>query len=206
MADEDDEWLAGRRRRLQPGPVADAFVVPPDVSVHPTAEALRFHGTALAIATLAEEFRKLERSEPGSEAHVGTWTLRVDDNLPMEVRDSEIVLPWHAWGIVASLFRDVAYGYEENPLDFSDSGYLSATGQDGSRRPWPQPDIGVVVEGPIAKDEVIATSTDPASTPPPIDSAALPTGRSYDAVRRQQSTFFSDSNPAGAGRGDPAAH
>ena len=43
-------------------------------------------------------------------------------------REREIILPWHAWGMVGYLLADVAYGYEANPLDFSQTGYIDSSG------------------------------------------------------------------------------
>lgn len=147
---EDDAWLARRKARLQAGPMADDFRLPDEVRVMDDNGVLRLVGPAVAIADLRGEFQKLERSPSGSAAHVGAWTLRVEDDLLMPAHEREIVLPWHAWGIAACVLSDVAYGYEPNPLDFSRTGYLTVEDADtGQHLPWPSPDIGVVVEGDL---------------------------------------------------------
>jgi hypothetical protein len=51
--------------------------------------------------------------------------------------------------MVGILLSDVALGHEPNPFDFSNVGYITVTDQEGQEHPWPQPDIGVIVEGPL---------------------------------------------------------
>ena len=143
----------GRLERMKDmigsGPTAESFVVPQGLSIESSPEALRFRGSAAAVDALENEFDKLARSQPGSEVHIEGWTLRVQEELPEDVEDSTIVLPGFAWEMVGRLFSDVAYDYEPNPFDFSRVGYIIKLDADGQKHRWPQPDIGVIVEGPL---------------------------------------------------------
>jgi hypothetical protein len=104
----------------------------------------------MSVTALRAEFQKFERSPSGSTANAAGWTFRVEDEFIPPERDREIILPWHAWGMVGYLFSDVAYGYEPNPLDFSQTGYITAFDeQAGEQLAWPRPDIGVVVQGEL---------------------------------------------------------
>jgi hypothetical protein len=151
----DDRDLEVRRSRLGLGPSAESFAVPAGLTVETSPEALRFRGSAEAVALLREEFQKLARSQPGAEVHLEGWTFRVQDELPEGDEDAVIVLPWHAWQMVGILLSDVAYGYEPNPFDFSNVGYITLIAEDGTTSPWPRPDIGVVVDGPLLADEPV---------------------------------------------------
>jgi hypothetical protein len=147
----EESRLEWRRSRLVAGLTAESFVVPIGLVVETSPEALRFRGPADAVIALQGEFAKLERSLPGAEAHVDDWTLRVSDEkyADLEPEADVISLPWHAWGMVGSLFSDVAYEYESNPFDFSEVGYIVVLGDEGQKLPWPRPDIGVIVEAPL---------------------------------------------------------
>ena len=147
--------LERRRARLGDGPTAESFAVPAGLTVEASPHALRFRGPADAVARLRGEFRKLARSQPGAEVRVEGWTLRVQDDIPEGVSNAVIVLPWHAWQMVGILLSDVAYGYEPNPFDFSEVGYISLVAEDGTRMPWPRPDIGVIVDGPLLVDRPV---------------------------------------------------
>ena len=140
------EW---RSKRLVAGPTAESFVVPVGLVVESSPEALRFRGPASAVALLDEEFAKLERSEPGAEAHVEGWILRVQEEFPVDVPEHVIVMSWDCWGMAGTILSDVAYGYEMYPSDFSQVGYVAIIDDKGQRHPWPRPDIGVIVEGPL---------------------------------------------------------
>lgn len=145
----DETSLERRRSRIPPGRTAEDFAVPLGLEVETSPEALRFRGRAEAVALLREEFRKLARSPSGAEARVKDWTFRVQDEVPDRLEDAVIVLPWHGWQMVGTLLADVAYGYEPNPFDFSKVGYIVIFDDEGQKRPWPRPDIGVIVDGPL---------------------------------------------------------
>jgi hypothetical protein len=149
---EFERWLEGRRQSLKHGPTAEDFGLPAGLKVESSPEAIRFRGKAEAIGRLRGEFDKLERSPAGSEVHVAGWIFRVEDTYLPDPADNVIRMPWHAWGIAGSVLSDAAYGYESNPLDFSQVGYIVDIAEDGTRTPWPRPDIGVIVEGPLIDD------------------------------------------------------
>ena len=56
-------------------------------------------------------------------------------------------MPWHAWGIAASKFGEVATSFEDSPFDFSECGYIVRIHSDGVTSPAPWPDVGVELVG-----------------------------------------------------------
>jgi hypothetical protein len=134
---------------LGDGPTAGAFSLPPGLVIETFPDALRFRGPANDVARLREEFAKLARSQPGAEVAVGDWFLRVDDQLPERPEAGVIVFPWHVWQMVGILLADAAYGYEPNPVDYSETGSLGAETPPGTWSELEQADIGVIVEGPL---------------------------------------------------------
>lgn len=51
--------------------------------------------------------------------------LKVSDEITLRYNDANYIeMPQQAWGILASKFQDVVEGFEENPFDFNDCGYL----------------------------------------------------------------------------------
>jgi hypothetical protein len=149
FSDFDDWWLERRRSGLGIGPDAEFFRVPTGLTVDSSGGAFRFQGPAQAVAGLRDEFARLARSQPDTEVRIEGWVLRVQDEVPTAVESGVIVLPWHAWQMVGILLSDVAYGYYDSPFDFSEVGYICLITEDGTRLPWPQPDIGVIVDGPL---------------------------------------------------------
>lgn len=152
MFDRSDQWLARRKSHLVDGPTAETFVLPSGIQIESSDTRIRFRGSAASIAALEPEFSKLERSSNGAEARVDDWTFEVDDSSPDTGRPRRLVLPWHSWGIVGSLFRDVAYGYLPTPFDFSSAGYVAATDDSGAPSIAGRLDIGVIIEGPVLRD------------------------------------------------------
>jgi hypothetical protein len=144
-----NRWLEGRRAHLQPGPQFDTFVLPSGLEVLSSPDALRFKGDAAALLDLGEELRKLERSPSGSAVQVQEWTLTVDDELAFPSGDRVIKMPWHFWGMAAGKFRDVGSGWELNPYDFTEMGYMFPTDDvTGETVRYPRPEIGVIRVGP----------------------------------------------------------
>jgi ankyrin repeat protein len=120
-------------------PVLPAFDVPEGLVVEPSpGDALRFRGTAEAIARLVEPVRALSWLEDGAEVTVGDWRLRVSENIFVG-SPTTVSLPSAAWNIAASMINDVVWAYMASPFDFKDCHYLS---------PPPAVDIGVILEGP----------------------------------------------------------
>ena len=155
MADRNsrDQWLERRKARLASGPTAETFALPDGVSMIELASGVRLRGNAEQLLAVADELRKLERTTGGGSVQVRNWKFVVDDEprgVPSPNRT--ISMPWHAWGIAASKFGEVATSWQTSPFDFSECGYLVRIDSDGVSSPAPRPDLGVELVGdPIPK-------------------------------------------------------
>ncbi len=96
--------------------------LPGKIEVMGSATGIRFRGTAEEIVALADDIRAVSRLPPGGfaflqdiERTVGNAPSRSPHRITLRARD---------WNIMSSLFKDVAYGWEESPFDFNDSGFL----------------------------------------------------------------------------------
>jgi len=147
MSDDHDRWLAGRWERLREGPGVEAFALPPDIQVVDRPTGLVLRGPPAAIGALRPELEKLARSGEGASVIVGEWTLRVAEVPDPSHGDHEVVMPWHGWAMAGAILSDAAYGYEPNPINFSEVGYLVTIDSTGEKHPAPRPDIGVEVIG-----------------------------------------------------------
>ena len=142
-----ERWLEGRKARLTSGPTAEDFALPDGVSMIEWSSGVRFRGDAQQLLALADELRKLERSTDGDSVRVLDWTFVVDDEPAALSIDKTISMPWHAWGIAASKFGEVATSFEDSPFDFSECGYIVRIDSEGVTSPAPRPDLGVELVG-----------------------------------------------------------
>jgi hypothetical protein len=110
--------------------------IPTSIEVVHMKDKVRFRGNKENISQFAKEFYKLKVLTDGRLCKLGNYILKVSDYIT-EDRDKAnwIELPAHAWGIMGSKFREVAYEEEDNPFDFNDCAYTD-------RNPF---DIGVEV-------------------------------------------------------------
>ncbi|HBS11303.1 MAG TPA: hypothetical protein DEO36_01995 [Flavobacteriaceae bacterium] len=86
---------------------------------------VRFVGEKEKIYKLSREFIRLKELKSGDKVKLGKLTLKVSDYITSDRKKTNwIELPNHAWGIMSSKFYDVWEGYDDNPFDFNDCGYI----------------------------------------------------------------------------------
>ncbi len=86
---------------------------------------VRFVGNKDLIYKFSREFKRLKELNEGDKVKLGKLTLKVSDCITSDQKKPHwIELPNHAWGIMSSKFYDVWEGFDDNPLDFNDCGYI----------------------------------------------------------------------------------
>ena len=86
---------------------------------------VRFIGNKESIYKFSREFKRLKELQDGDKVKLGKLTLKVSDYKTSDQKKPNwIELPNHAWGIMSSKFYDVWEGYDDNPFDFNDCGYI----------------------------------------------------------------------------------
>lgn len=107
---------------------------------------IRFIGNKNEISSLSREFKKLKDLRDGEKVKLGKITLKVSNYITEDRNEkNHVELTNHAWGIMSSKFYDVWEGFEENPFDFNDCGYIN-------KNPF---DIGIEIQDLPLSDEIV---------------------------------------------------
>jgi hypothetical protein len=86
---------------------------------------IRFIGDKDSISVFAERIRNLKDLKTGALVKLGEIKVGVSEEITYRFFEKNFVeMPGHAWNIFASKIQDVVEGFEENPFDFNDCGYL----------------------------------------------------------------------------------
>lgn len=120
--------------------------IPNDLELEWFQTKVRFIGNKETIYQFSTELKRLKELGDGEKVKLGKLTLKVSERItPDQNKSNWIELPNHAWGIMSSKFYDVWEGYEDNPFDFSDCGYIN-------KIPF---DIGIEVTDLPMSDELL---------------------------------------------------
>ncbi len=127
----------------------DQIKIPNGVKTEWYADKVRFVGTKNNLYDFLREFRKLKELKDGSLVKLNSLTLKVSDYVTEDRNKKHwIELPNHVWGVMSSKFYDVLHGYDENPFDFADCGYMD-------KSPF---DIGIEITDLPLSDNLIFNS------------------------------------------------
>jgi hypothetical protein len=110
------------------------------------AKKVRFVGNKDIMCSFSRQIRKILELKDGDKVKLSKLTLKVSDYITDERNKENLIeLPKHAWGIMACKFHDVLEGYDSNPFDFNDCGYID-------NNPF---DIGIEIEDIPLTDELV---------------------------------------------------
>jgi hypothetical protein len=97
--------------------------VPRNLEIVSMEHKVLFRGSSADIAAFAQAFFQFKSLKDGALCKLDRYTLKVSDNITEDgMLPNWIELPGHAWVIMGSKFQEVAFGHEQSPFDFNDSG------------------------------------------------------------------------------------